>query len=96
MMTQDTKDRILRSLYALDADKRHKIMQLASHLMENDDDEMRYEVMVSYLDPDMDKQLDKDFKAMMNSGFAYLYDNEDPKSNVPSKVVLKANGKKKK
>lgn len=93
-MDKETKDRILGLLYELEPEKRHKIMQLATYLSEDDTDDMRYDVMIAYLDKGMDKKLDKDFKAMMNSGFSYSYPEEGESSSIPRKVIVQKKKKK--
>lgn len=93
-MDKKTKDRILRSLYALDEEKRHKIMQLAAYLSEDDMDDIRYDVMLSYMDSDSTEKLNRDFELMMNSGFAPMYPEEGGDSKVPNRVILKNDEKK--
>jgi hypothetical protein len=97
MFTDEQKTRIKNSVFSLKAEKRHKLMQLASYLSNGGEDEnMEYSVYVSYLDDDMNKKLDTDFNEVMNSGISVDLPEEDtkPQPKVPKVVRTKKSNKK--
>lgn len=94
-LTPDQKREIRMNVFRLPVEKRTKIFQMISWLQAGDesdnDDEIAYSVMLTYMDKSADKKLDKDFERVMNSPSA-LWDMavEDGKgSKIPKKVVLK-------
>lgn len=91
MFTSEQKTRIKNSLFSLKAEKRHKLMQLASYLSNaGEDEDMEYSVYISYLDDDMNKKLDADFKEVMNSGISIDLPEEDTKrqARIPNTVRI--------
>lgn len=97
MFTDKQKTRIKNSVFALKPEKRDKILQLASLLSAatgEDDEDMEYSVMISYLDEDMDKQLDKALNDAQIAGFSFVESGREEKKTIPSKVVIKKPKKK--
>jgi hypothetical protein len=91
MFTDEQKTRIKNSVFSLKTEKRHKLMQLASYLSNGGEDEnMEYSVYISYLDNDMNKKLDADFKEVMNSGISVDLPEEDtkPQPKIPKSVRI--------
>lgn len=91
MFTSEQKTRIKNSVFSLKAEKRHKLMQLASYLSNaGEDEDMEYSVYISYLDDDMNKKLDADFKEVMNSGISIDLPQEDTKrqAKIPNTVRI--------
>lgn len=96
MFTDSQKTRIKNSVFALKPEKRDKILQLASLLSATtgeDDEDMEYSVMISYLDDDMDKELDKALNDAQIAGFSFVESGREEKIKIPSKVVIKKNKK---
>lgn len=88
MFTEKQKTRIKNSVFALEPEKRNKILQLASLISAVEDSEdIEYSVMVSYLDDDMDKELDKALNDMQIASFSFI-DTGDKGSKIPSSVKI--------
>lgn len=88
MYTEEQKTQIKNSVYSLRASKRKKILTLVSLLSQEPDDDMQFDVMVSYIDDDMDDELDKALKDAQLGGLQVDYIQES-ESSVPSKLKIK-------
>jgi hypothetical protein len=88
MFTEEQKTRIKNSVYSLPTKKRTKILNLASLLSDGENDDIEYDVMISYLDEDMDEELDKALKEAQEGGnqIAYLREEEE---KLPSRLRMK-------
>lgn len=88
MYTEAQKTRIKNSVYALPSKKRTKILQLVALVSEEPGDELEYDVMVSFLDNDMNEELDKALKQAQAGGFQFE-EVEEIKETVPNKLKIK-------
>jgi hypothetical protein len=88
MYTNEQKIRIKNSVYALPAKKRTKILQLVALLAGEPGDELEYDIMVSYMDNDMNKELDKALKQAQAGGFQFE-EVEEAREKLPNKVKIK-------
>jgi hypothetical protein len=88
MYTNEQKTRIKNSVYALPAKKRAKILQLVALVSEEPGDELEYDVMVSYMDDDMDKELDEALKQAQAGGFQFE-EVEETREPLPNKLKIK-------
>lgn len=89
MYTDEQKSRIKNSVYALPAKKRDKIIKLVSLLSKEQDDDIQFDIMLSYLDDDMNKELDNALKQIQKSGYDFGdMDVQELKNSVPKKVKM--------
>lgn len=88
MYTEDQKNRIKNSVFALPAKKRAKILQLVALVSDEPGDELEYDVMVAYMDDKDDKDLDKALKQAQASGFRFE-EVEELRDTVPNKLKIK-------
>jgi len=94
-LTAEQKNEIRMNVFKLPVEKRTKIFQMISWLQagddSDDDEEIAYATMLTYMDKSSDKKLDADFAQVMNSPSA-LWDmavEGGKSSSVPKKIVIK-------
>ncbi len=88
MYTDEQKTKIKNAVYALKPKKRDKILSLVSLLSSEQDDEMSYDVMLSYMDEDRDDELAKALADAQSGGGRFENTEERPDTSVPNRVKL--------